>query len=178
MVGICPDEEILKNKGPPVMNNEERYTAVESVKWVDEIIPNVPYDVTPEFLDKLINEHHIDYIVHGDDPCIGPDGRDVYAAVKRAGINPSKITPTNVPLLIDNLFPSFFSSISLGRFKTIKRTEGVSSTDIVGRMLLCTRDHHLDSSRQDDNLGERKSISGKVRDKLSHTTSLSRDNLS
>mmetsp|Transcript_4355 Transcript_4355/g.13166 ORF Transcript_4355/g.13166 Transcript_4355/m.13166 type:complete len:434 (+) Transcript_4355:142-1443(+) len=133
VVGICPDEEIMRNKGPPVMNNEERYLAVESVKWVDEIISNVPYDVTPEFLDKLINEHQIDYIVHGDDPCVGPDGRDVYAAVKKAG-----------------------------RFKTIKRTEGVSSTDIVGRMLLCTRDHHLDNSTEDDSgLNKRSSINGR-----------------
>ena len=28
-----------------------------------------------------------------------------------------------------------------GRFRMIKRTEGVSSTDIVGRMLMCTRDN-------------------------------------
>lgn len=27
----------------------------------------------------------------------------------------------------------------IGRFRLIKRTEGVSSTDIVGRMLMCTR---------------------------------------
>ena len=26
----------------------------------------------------------------------------------------------------------------MGRFRLIKRTEGVSSTDIVGRMLMCT----------------------------------------
>ena len=29
----------------------------------------------------------------------------------------------------------------IGRFKLIKRTEGVSSTDIVGRMLMCTRNN-------------------------------------
>lgn len=32
---------------------------------------------------------------------------------------------------------------SIGRFKLIKRTEGVSTTDIVGRMLLMTREHHV-----------------------------------
>lgn len=31
----------------------------------------------------------------------------------------------------------------LGRFKTIKRTEGISTTDLVGRMLLMTREHHV-----------------------------------
>eukprot|EP00168_Porphyra_purpurea_P016203 TRINITY_DN5185_c0_g1_i2.p1 TRINITY_DN5185_c0_g1~~TRINITY_DN5185_c0_g1_i2.p1 ORF type:complete len:550 (-),score=201.79 TRINITY_DN5185_c0_g1_i2:830-2413(-) len=117
VVGINPTVEIMAHKGPPVMTDHERLMAVESVKWVDEVLVDVPYEVTPEFLDKLITEHQIDFIVHGDDPCIGKDGQDVYAAVK-----------------------------AQGRFRTVKRTEGVSSTDIVGRMLLCTRDHHLDAS--------------------------------
>jgi ethanolamine-phosphate cytidylyltransferase len=115
VVGINPEVEIRKHKGPPVMTDHERFVAVDSVKWVDEVLTDVPYEVTAEFLDKLIHEHNIDVIVHGDDPCIGADGQDVYKAVK-----------------------------AMGRFRTIKRTEGVSSTDIVGRMLLCTRDHHLD----------------------------------
>eukprot|EP00166_Cyanidium_caldarium_P004254 ctg_44.g19 len=114
VVGVCSDAEITCHKGPPVMAEEERYEAVEAVKWVDQVIRGVPYLVTAEFLDKLVREYHIDYVVHGDDPCIGADGRDVYEAVKRAD-----------------------------KFRTIARTEGVSSTDIVGRMLLCTTSHHL-----------------------------------
>mmetsp|Transcript_9815 Transcript_9815/g.19995 ORF Transcript_9815/g.19995 Transcript_9815/m.19995 type:complete len:428 (-) Transcript_9815:353-1636(-) len=115
VVGINSDEEIRMHKGPPVMNDKERFIAVEAVKWVDEIIENAPYDLTADFLKVLFEDYNIDYIIHGDDPCIGKDGQDVYAAAKRAG-----------------------------RFRSIKRTEGVSSTDIVGRMLLCTRTHHLD----------------------------------
>jgi cytidyltransferase-like protein len=38
VVGLIPDSEILRCKGPPVMSEEERHTLVESVKWVDEII--------------------------------------------------------------------------------------------------------------------------------------------
>ena len=38
MVGLIPDSEIQRCKGPPVMNEAERYTMVESVKWVDEVI--------------------------------------------------------------------------------------------------------------------------------------------
>ena len=41
------------------------------------------------------------------------DGRDVYETAKAAG-----------------------------RYKSIPRTEGISTTDIVGRMLLLTKDHH------------------------------------
>ena len=35
---------------------------------------------------------------------------------------------------------------SIGKFKVIKRTEGVSTTDIVGRMLLMTKEHHVRGS--------------------------------
>lgn len=77
---------------------------VRSVKWVDEIIPDAPYEINEEFMNKLFTEHRIDYIIHGDDPCLLPDGSDAYAHAKKAG-----------------------------RYKQIKRTEGVSSTDIVGK---------------------------------------------
>ena len=30
-----------------------------------------------------------------------------------------------------------------GKFRTIPRTEGVSTTDILGRMLLLTKEHHV-----------------------------------
>lgn len=33
-----------------------------------------------------------------------------------------------------------------GKFRTIPRTEGVSTTDIVGRMLLMTKEHHFHHS--------------------------------
>jgi len=108
IVGVVSDEEILKNKGPPVFSEEERITMVSAVKWVDEVITGVPYEVTEAFMKKLFTKHKIDYIIHGDDPCLLPDGRDAYELAKKAG-----------------------------RYMEIKRTEGVSSTDIVGRMLLC-----------------------------------------
>jgi len=110
VLGLVPESEILKNKGPPVMNDEERYIMVEAVKWVDEVITGVPYDLSPQFCQELFTKHRIDYIIHGDDPCLLPDGTDAYAYAKK-----------------------------LGRFRMIKRTEGVSTTDIVGRMLTCTR---------------------------------------
>ncbi|GLI58512.1 hypothetical protein VaNZ11_000248 [Volvox africanus] len=114
VVGLINDAEILRCKGPPVMNEEERYTLVEAVKWVDEILRGVPYDLNPEFVHELFTKHRIDYIIHGDDPCLLPDGTDAYAHAKK-----------------------------LGRFKMVKRTEGVSTTDIVGRMLTCSRVNHF-----------------------------------
>lgn len=76
---------------------------------MDEVIANAPYEITEQFMNRLFNEHKIDYIIHGDDPCLLPDGTDAYALAKR-----------------------------VGRYKQIKRTEGVSSTDIVGTMILFT----------------------------------------
>ena len=70
--------------------------------------------MTPEYLDWVIKAYKIDFVIHGDDPCIGPDGKDVYADVKARGL-----------------------------FRSVPRTEGVSTTEIVGRMLLMTKDHHI-----------------------------------
>lgn len=111
IVGVVSDAEIIANKGPPVTPLNERMIMVKGVKWVDQVISDAPYAITEDFMKKLFNEYDIDYIIHGDDPCLLPDGTDAYALAKK-----------------------------VGRYKQIKRTEGVSSTDIVGRMLLCMRE--------------------------------------
>jgi len=109
IVGVHSDAEISKNKGPPVMSEEERYKAVESCKWVDEVVRGAPYITSLEMLDK----YNCDFCVHGDDIVTSSDGIDTYHEVK-----------------------------SVGRFKTVPRTRGVSTTDLVGRMLLLTKEHH------------------------------------
>ncbi|XP_058732179.1 ethanolamine-phosphate cytidylyltransferase-like [Vicia villosa] len=106
VVGLVSDEEIVANKGPPVLSMDERLALVSGLKWVDEVITDAPYAITENFLNRLFHEYNIDYVIHGDDPCLLPDGTDAYAAAKKAG-----------------------------RYKQIKRTEGVSSTDIVGRIM-------------------------------------------
>lgn len=85
MVGLIPDSEILRCKGPPILKEAERGKLVSSIKWVDEVITGVPYDLTPAFLDELIAKHRIDYVIHGDDPCLLPDGTDAYAHAKKLG---------------------------------------------------------------------------------------------
>jgi cytidyltransferase-like protein len=85
VVGLVPDSEIRRCKGPPLMDEGERLKMVEGVKWVDEVITGVPYDLTPAFLDELVRRHRVDVVIHGDDPCLLPDGTDAYAAAKRAG---------------------------------------------------------------------------------------------
>ena len=56
------------------------------------------------------------YVVHGDDITSDASGEDCYRFVKAAG-----------------------------RFLVVKRTPGISTTDLVGRMLLCTRTHFIKS---------------------------------
>lgn len=48
-------------------------------------LPDVPYDLSPEFVEQLFTKHKIDYIIHGDDPCLLPDGTDAYAYAKKLG---------------------------------------------------------------------------------------------
>ena len=38
VVGVVPDSEIRKMKGPPVLNDEERTILVSAITWVDEVI--------------------------------------------------------------------------------------------------------------------------------------------
>jgi ethanolamine-phosphate cytidylyltransferase len=105
VVGVNSDKSIAECKGPPLMNDQERLAMVKSCKFVDEVIPDCPYVMNAEYVHWVIQEYKIDFVVHGDDPCI-VDGKDVYAAAKEAG-----------------------------KFRTIPRTSGISTTDIIGRML-------------------------------------------
>eukprot|EP00527_Entomoneis_sp_CCMP2396_P006616 CAMPEP_0198142054 /NCGR_PEP_ID=MMETSP1443-20131203/4952_1 /TAXON_ID=186043 /ORGANISM="Entomoneis sp., Strain CCMP2396" /LENGTH=489 /DNA_ID=CAMNT_0043804991 /DNA_START=105 /DNA_END=1574 /DNA_ORIENTATION=+ len=113
IVGVNSDESITACKSAPLMNDEERLAMVKGCKFVDEVIPECPYVMSKEYLDDVMEKYKIDYVVHGDDPCI-VDGKDVYAAAKE-----------------------------MGKYRSIPRTEGVSTTDIVGRMLIMSKEHHV-----------------------------------
>ena len=63
-----------------------------------------------------ISHYGCRYVVHGDDITSDSSGEDCYRFVKAAG-----------------------------RFKVVKRTPSISTTDLVGRMLLCTRTHFIRS---------------------------------
>uniref|UniRef100_A0AC35U7B2 Ethanolamine-phosphate cytidylyltransferase n=1 Tax=Rhabditophanes sp. KR3021 TaxID=114890 RepID=A0AC35U7B2_9BILA len=109
IVGVHTDEEIIKHKGPPVFNEQERYRMVRGIKWVDEIVEAAPYSTNIETLDK----YNCDFCVHGNDITLTSEGIDTYEKVKNSG-----------------------------RYRECERTAGVSTTDLVGRMLLLTKSHH------------------------------------
>ncbi|KAJ8509801.1 hypothetical protein OPV22_000235 [Ensete ventricosum] len=104
LVGVCNDEITYRYKGKTVMNESERYESLRHCKWVDEVIPNAPWVITKEFLDK----HKIDYVAHDALPYADASGAgdDVYEYVK-----------------------------SIGKFKETKRTDGISTSDIIMRIL-------------------------------------------
>ncbi|EEE68089.1 hypothetical protein OsJ_26135 [Oryza sativa Japonica Group] len=104
LVGCCSDEITNLYKGKTVMTEDERYESLRHCKWVDEVIPDAPWVINQEFLDK----HRIDYVAHDALPYADTSGaaNDVYEFVK-----------------------------AVGKFKETKRTEGVSTSDIIMRIL-------------------------------------------
>ncbi|KAL2264939.1 hypothetical protein VTJ83DRAFT_7449 [Remersonia thermophila] len=81
IVGVTGDEETHKRKGLTVLSGKERAETVRHCRWVDEVIENCPWIVTPEFLE----EHQIDYVAHDDIPYGAEEGDDIYAPIKAAG---------------------------------------------------------------------------------------------
>ncbi|KAG9132208.1 hypothetical protein Leryth_017071 [Lithospermum erythrorhizon] len=104
LVGCCNDATTHQFKGKTVMTAEERYESLRHCKWVDEVIPDAPWVINQEYLDK----HNIDYVAHDSLPYADASGagNDVYEFVK-----------------------------AVGRFKETKRTEGISTSDIIMRIV-------------------------------------------
>lgn len=103
IVGVNDFQDIIKHKGLPVMNDEERCFMVESCKWVDKVYKNIPYVTTYD----LIKEKNIDLVVHGNDIATSSDGADVYDEIRQRGM-----------------------------YTEVERTKYISTTDLVGKMLL------------------------------------------
>ncbi|XP_068650383.1 choline-phosphate cytidylyltransferase 2-like [Aristolochia californica] len=104
LVGCCNDEETHRYKGKTVMTETERYESLRHCRWVDEVIPDAPWVITPEFIEK----HQIDFVAHDSLPYADATGagKDVYEFVK-----------------------------AVGKFKETKRTEGISTSDAIMRIL-------------------------------------------
>lgn len=79
--GIPSDKVTHKLKGLTVLTDKQRCESLKHCKWVDEVIPNAPWAITPEFLLK----HKIDYVAHDDLPYGSADSDDIYRPVKEMG---------------------------------------------------------------------------------------------
>lgn len=100
--GIPSDVETHKRKGLTVLTDQQRIETLQHCKWVDEVIPNAPWCVTPDFLKK----HKIDYVAHDDLPYASTDSDDIYKPIKEQGM-----------------------------FLTTQRTEGISTSDIITKII-------------------------------------------
>jgi choline-phosphate cytidylyltransferase len=112
VVGVTGDHETHKRKGLTVLSGKERAETVRHCKWVDEVIEDCPWIVTPEFLE----EHRLDYVAHDDLPYGAAEGDDIYQPIKAEG-----------------------------KFLVTQRTEGVSTTGIITRIV---RDYEKYIARQ------------------------------
>jgi ethanolamine-phosphate cytidylyltransferase len=78
---------------------------------------------------EFMKKHNIDFCAHGEDITILADGRDSFHEVKEAGM-----------------------------FRLIKRTEGVSTTDLLGRMLSLSKSHLSTTNPQSSFLASTRKI--------------------
>lgn len=106
MVGCCNDELTHRYKGMTVMTEEERYESLRHCKWVDEVVKEAPWVITKDFLE----EHRIDFVCHDALPYTDSSGSsddgDVYSQIK-----------------------------SWGKFHETQRTEGVSTSELIVRIV-------------------------------------------
>jgi cytidyltransferase-like protein len=63
IVGICSDELVQRHKRMPIMSMDERIRSVSNCQYVDEVIPNAPWTIDKNW----INKHKIDVVIHSDD---------------------------------------------------------------------------------------------------------------
>jgi ethanolamine-phosphate cytidylyltransferase len=126
IAGVNSDASITTCKGRPLTNDAERLATVRGCRWVDAVVEHVPYVMNERYLHAIIGEHRLDAIVHGDDPCI-VDGKNVYEA--------AQVTAFLCFYWCDTCYIVCSCLQRLGKYRTIPRTEGVSTTDIVGRIL-------------------------------------------
>ncbi|KAK0529513.1 choline-phosphate cytidylyltransferase [Tilletia horrida] len=113
IAGVNSSTLCAEHKNRPLLSSEERYASVAACKWVDEVIVDAPWFITPEF----IKVHNIDYVAHDDAPYANASSgsSDVYGWLKEQGL-----------------------------FLPTLRTEGVSTSELLGRVVEVYQSHALD----------------------------------
>ena len=115
VVGVNSDESVRSSKGTtPILAEDDRVLMVKQCKFVDEVETDVPYVMSSDYLSEMREKHQVTFICHGNDPCFDAEGNDVYAEVK-----------------------------ALKMYKEVPRVTGISSTELIGRLLL-----YVDTSHQ------------------------------
>ncbi|KAM3164772.1 Choline-phosphate cytidylyltransferase [Lachancea thermotolerans] len=79
--GVPSDRITHKLKGLTVLSDVQRYETLRHCRWVDEVVEDAPWCVSPEFLEQ----HRIDYVAHDDLPYAAADSDDIYRPIKQMG---------------------------------------------------------------------------------------------
>lgn len=106
VVGIHPNDEIRRVKGGAFVTSEaEKEVVLRGCKFVDEVVHGIPYD---EISPELLDREDIrcHFACHGDDPVVLPSGIGMYDASRASG-----------------------------RYLEFRRTEGISTTSLIDRLL-------------------------------------------
>ncbi|VDM52080.1 unnamed protein product [Angiostrongylus costaricensis] len=108
------------------------FTEQERYRMVESIkwVDEVVEDAPYVTTVETLNRYDCDFCVHGDDITLTVDGKDTYEEVKKAK-----------------------------RYRMCKRTNGVSTTDIVARMLFLTKNHHVPEENMDEHLERARTMS-------------------
>ena len=107
--------------------------AARHCRWVDEVIVEAPWVIDEAFLKK----YEIDYVAHDEDAYASAGHDDVYEYVKGLG-KASTTFPGHIGIL------SLIWSASTGKFMPTPRTPGVSTSDLLERIVSGHRNRDFD----------------------------------
>jgi cytidyltransferase-like protein len=75
LVGVCNDHDAIIYKREPIFSHEERIESVCGCKYVDRVLTDAPWILTPSYLSK----YNIDFVAHNGIPYQCHDVDDLYA---------------------------------------------------------------------------------------------------
>jgi choline-phosphate cytidylyltransferase len=79
IVGIVSDKNAEGYKRLPIYDEEDRYAIIENIRCVDQIIKDCPLVITEDFIEN----HRIDYVVHGFSNPADQNKQDVFFKVPK-----------------------------------------------------------------------------------------------
>lgn len=120
LVGVCNDQMTHSEKGKTVMDEAERYASVRHCRYVDEVVTDAPWVLTDAFL----TEHKIDFVAHDELPYDAEGTIDLYQPIK-----------VSAPASVSRSTNARVSFQARGMFAATQRTEGVSTSDIICRLV-------------------------------------------
>ena len=112
------------------MTHAERLEAARHCRWVDEVVAEAPWVIDEAFLKK----YEIDYVAHDEDAYASAGHDDVYKYVKSQG----KL------LSMSAFFQWLIRSVSTGKFIPTRRTPGVSTSELLERIVSGYRNRDFD----------------------------------